>query len=246
MPLTSFGIGVGYGLEFVRGPVGGTSPLLTDLAEVWEMDETSGNRSGAHAGLVLTDNNTVGSASGKLGNAARFIAANNEYLSLSGATDLLAGVNGFTIAAWVKPDVVNQTQQIAGVWEGTTLTDQYRIGILSSGEYFAQIRNNAGTTALAKIAGSAVAGAWRLVFGWYDPTAETINIQVFDGSTNPTSSISFTDTLNVPPSPLFNVAKGGAAYYDGLIDQTLVWQQVPSLTERTDLWNSNAGLVYPF
>jgi hypothetical protein len=226
-------------------PSGNT--LINDLLAYWKLDETSGTRFDSTANNNdLTDNNTVGSGTGKIGNAASFVAANNEYLSRSSSSGLLAGTGGITVAAWVKPDVVNQTQQIAGVWEGTTLTDQYRIGILASGEYFVQVRDNSGTTALTSIAGSAVSGAWRLVFGWYDATAQTINLQVFDGSTNPTSTISFTATLNVPSSPLFNVAKGGAAYYDGLIDELGSWERVLTLTERTQLYNSGSGLTYPF
>jgi hypothetical protein len=223
------------------------SPLLNDLAAYWKLDETSGTRFDSTANSNdLTDNNTVGSGTGKIGNAAQFVAANSEYLDLSSASGLLAGTGGVTVAAWVKPDVVNQTQQIAGLWDGSTSTDQYRIGSLSTGEYFVQVRDNSGTTALTTIAGSAVSGAWRLVFGWYDATAQTINLQVFDGSTNPTSSLSFTATLNVPSSPLFNVAKGGAVYYDGLIDELGSWQRVLTLTERTQLWNSGSGLTYPF
>lgn len=57
------------------------SPLLTDLKAWYKQDETSGVRFDTVDSFDLTDNNTVEFKAGVIGNAAKFVAANSEYLS---------------------------------------------------------------------------------------------------------------------------------------------------------------------
>ena len=52
-----------------------------DIIAWWTLDETSGSRSDSHGTATLSDNNTVGYATGKQSNAASFVEANTEYLS---------------------------------------------------------------------------------------------------------------------------------------------------------------------
>lgn len=55
---------------------GAVSPLLTSLIAHWKLDEASGTRNDSHGTNHLTDNNTVTTATAKLGtNAAQFTAA---------------------------------------------------------------------------------------------------------------------------------------------------------------------------
>ena len=87
----------------------GSSPISTlrnGLIGYWDFDETSGNRAAAfQAGsLTMTDNNTVGNAAGKLGNAASFVRANSEDFSIadSALVSMGAGSNTqFAFTAWV-------------------------------------------------------------------------------------------------------------------------------------------------
>jgi hypothetical protein len=76
------------------------SSVLNDLIDLFPLDETSGNRTGVHAGTVLTDNNTVGSTTGVLGNAASFEESASEYLSgYSGAGMTTAQ---FSVMHWIN------------------------------------------------------------------------------------------------------------------------------------------------
>ena len=56
------GVGLPYSQLGITGTAG--SALKTSLVEYWNLDETSGTRAGSHAGLDLTDNNTVTSNPG--------------------------------------------------------------------------------------------------------------------------------------------------------------------------------------
>lgn len=58
------------------------STLLVGIFAHWPLDEESGTRYDTVDSNHLTDNNTVGFASGKIGNAASFVASNGESLTL--------------------------------------------------------------------------------------------------------------------------------------------------------------------
>src|SRR5690606_5066683 len=79
------------------------NPGTTGLVSWWTLGETSGTRYDSHGTNHLTDNNTVGSALGKLGGiSAQFVAANIESLSINDNASLSLNNTNFTIATWVK------------------------------------------------------------------------------------------------------------------------------------------------
>lgn len=78
-----------------------TNPGTTDLIAWWSMDETSGTRSDSYSTNHLSDNNTVGYATGIKSNAASFDGANNEYFSL-GDNANLSMTGNFTLLMWVR------------------------------------------------------------------------------------------------------------------------------------------------
>ena len=84
-----------------------TGTLLNGLVSWWDLDEASGTRFDSHTANDvndLTDNNTVTQATGKVGNAAQFTAANLEHLSKSSASNLGADDRDFTWAQWIYLD----------------------------------------------------------------------------------------------------------------------------------------------
>src|SRR6185295_10218115 len=78
--------------------------IPNNLVAYWKLDETSGSRSDSFGSNTLTDNNTVGSTAGKVGNAAQFIQANTEYLSAADNAALSVADIDFTFAFWVYLD----------------------------------------------------------------------------------------------------------------------------------------------
>ena len=76
-----------------------SSSLFDDLVAYWNLNETSGDRADATGnGHTLTDNNTVGYATGKINNAASFVAANSGYLSIADPFYY----NEITICGWIN------------------------------------------------------------------------------------------------------------------------------------------------
>jgi hypothetical protein len=81
------------------------SPLLTSLISYWNLNEESGTRADSVTATAnnLTDNNTVTFvADGKQGNAANFVSANNESLSIASNSSLVCGDIDFTFGMWIR------------------------------------------------------------------------------------------------------------------------------------------------
>lgn len=87
----------------ISTPVFASSSLNTGLIAYWKLDETSGTRVDSEpTGTLqnLADNNTVLYNTGKLGNAADFVRAANESLSIADSSDLSTGPISFSVTFW--------------------------------------------------------------------------------------------------------------------------------------------------
>jgi hypothetical protein len=75
---------------------------LTDsLISYWKMDETSGTRYDSHGTNHLTDNNSVGSLTGKINSSAYFgPAPTTKYLNHIDSSDFDVGDIDFTFSLW--------------------------------------------------------------------------------------------------------------------------------------------------
>ena len=237
----------------------GTPPsfdLLSGLVSYWKLDEASGTRVDSHSTNDLTDNNTVTSVAGKIGNAAEFEADNSEFLSHATNGDLEAGDIDYTIACWVFLE--SKTNPYLGFVTKDSLTAngrQYYLFYASSSDRFVFGTANGGGAGLDQINevsasnfGSPSLGVWYYLVAWHDSSANTTNIQVNNGTVN-----SLTDIYTPTTAPsLANFLIGGfdnagsRLPMDGLIDEVGFWKRRLIPAERTALYNGGAGFAYPF
>ena len=224
----------------------GSSTLNNGLVAVWKLEETSGTRNDSKGSNHLTDNNTVLSAAGKLGTAADFEATNSEYLSIADNTDLSTGDIDFTFAFWVRleskaANMFFATKQAgAGSREFNTqynsAADRFRFGVSNDGTATVNIDANAF--------GSPSTATLYFIIVWHDATANTINIQVNDGTVNSTSHT--TGVFNSTAAFTIGATSVPASYHDGLIDNVYFWKRVLTTDERTALYGNGNGKDYPF
>ena len=224
----------------------GSSTLNNSLIAVWKLEETSGTRNDSKGANHLTDNNTVASATGKLGTAADFEVANSEYLSIADNTDLSTGDIDFTFAFWVQLESKAANMQFINK-QGAAGTREYSVSYILSGDRIRFGVSNDGTattTINADALGSPSTATWYFVVVWHDATANTINIKVNDGTTNSVShttgvfdgTVAFTMGATATPN----------TYHDGLLDNVYFWKRVLTAGEMTELYNSGNGKDYPF
>jgi hypothetical protein len=228
--------------------------LLNGLVSYWKLDEASTGvapvaRVDSHGDNDLTDNNTVTSRAGKISNAAEFTPANSEFLSHVSNADLLTGDISFTFSLWVYFDANGDYVVIGKDAAGAR---DYVID-KSSGLLRFYMNGGGDTTTPGNEADSQNGGApisanqWYYVIAWHDAAADTINIQVNNGTAVSTGTGgAFPATAAADFCIGARTYVGNQAYMDGAIDGVGFWKRTLTADEKTALYNSGDGLTYPF
>lgn len=216
----------------------------TGLEGYWKLDEVSGNRSDSHGSNTLTDNNTVGSASGVIGNAADFEAGNSEYLTIADNPSLSTGDIDFFVQAWIRAESADAAMIVCGKW-GSEGTREWVLYYDLNAHRFRLLVSNDGTNfSLVEIEPTAaVAGNTFCLHAWHDAANNEIGI-AFNAGTPVTTSHTTGCNNNTSNFTIGRNDDGPSGYFDGLIDEVGFWKRVPTSTERTQLYGSGAGLNY--
>lgn len=212
--------------------------LLTDLVSHWKLNEASGTRADSHGSNDLTDNNTVTSATGKIGDAGDFEADNTEYLTRADNSSLSLGADvDFTIAAWVNPETV-----VGGVVDKRTNNTTGIEYSLAFNGGLARLSIGNGSTNTFVEGGSFSAGTWYFLVAWHSSADNKIYIQIDNGT--PVEAAWTGGTQDTTAE--LRIGRAANNYFDGLIDSVSFWKRVLTSDERTSLYNSGNGLDYPF
>lgn len=234
------------------------NPGTTGLVEWWSLDEASGSRAGSHAGLTLTDNNTVGSAAGVLGNAASFAAASSEWLSSSSAS-IQPGTGDFSAVCWVKPATNFTTDGVGGGriiqrrgqggfgtvagWQFAAYRTGTNVYVCNTG-----VDDGAGNSV---ISGSSTAhliattAGFSLVALTWDSAADTLRVY-----SNAALVATYTGSTGVGSLTqsgrdfTFGATQTGAQAVDGEIDEGSFWTRLLTVDHLEWLYNSGAGRAY--
>src|ERR1041385_1506645 len=230
------------------GGGGGGAPLLNNLVAYWKLDEPDGTRFDSHGTNHLAEMTPMSSAPGKLGSAGRFVSGNSNYLAHPHNPDLaVTGNTPFTFSCWTWFDAKDDfkgfvLKRLTTAAESTEyqlyysiVYDRLRFGI-SDGSNIAHAEANA--------LGSPQVSTWYHVVFWYDPGAQTVNIQVNDGAVDSTFWPFGTQTT--PGDFTLGRAIPGFYYLDGRIDGVGFAKRQLTAAERTAHYNGGVGMDYPF
>jgi len=228
------------------------STLLDNIVAYWKLDEASGTREDSVGSNDLTDNNTVTQAQGKVDEAAQFTNEYPnpyEYLSHADNADLSTGDIDFTIAAWVYGDRTPESNEYWGIVTKDSDSD--------SREYFLIWNGNENRFHFRVMDGSASKGevkattfgapstlTWYFIVVWHDATANTVNIQVNNGTVDSAA----TSGAPADTDAEFRIGRDYSDNYrcwDGRIDEVGFWKRTLTEAERTALYNSGNGVSHP-
>ncbi len=217
------------------------SPLLTSLVAFYKLDEASGTRSDSVSTNHLTDNNTVTQAAGKVGNAAQFTAANSESLSITDNAALSLGADSdFTIACWIYLDSKATHMHIIAKRNAAAAIEYMLFYDTGADRFYFYIT---GTNIAATTIGSPATATWYFVVMWHDKTANTVNIQVNNGTADSAAWAGGTSDGDAA----FRIgAYDGGQYFNGRVDAVGFWSRVLTADERATLYNGGSGLEHPF
>jgi hypothetical protein len=228
----------------------GPSALLDDLVGYWPLGEASGDALDAHGSSDLTDNSTVGSAAGKVGNARDFEAGSSEHLSRADSADLSTGDIDFTVQAWVNFESLGAYRMLVTRDDFGASQREYALYYDLAADRLVFLVSSDGTataTVAANAFGAPSTATWYLVHAWHDAAANQIGIAVNAGAAD-TASHSAGVRDGTAPFALGAHFNSGSALntHDGLLDEVGFWKRVLTSGERAELYGGGSGLSYPF
>jgi hypothetical protein len=179
-------------------------------------------------------------------NAAQFVSANAEYLSVTDNAALSIGDQDFTVAGWVYIDSKATYGTIFSKGNPVSATPgqgEYGLMYKPSGDRFMLIMRNAdgsgGTNINADTLGSPSTGQWYFVAAWYNAATDTAQIQVNNGAVDSVSIASGPyDGANA--GQIGRIAAGFSS--DARVDGVGVWKRSLSADERATLYNGGRGV----
>jgi hypothetical protein len=227
--------------------------LLTGLVSYWKLDEASGQANDAHGVNHLTANNNPVSGVGKINNARQFVRASNQSLTLTGNSDLafsVAGGASMTMSAWVYLDT--KTNAYALISRGSAGSPAsafgYFLSYQTSGDRL-RIQWSTGSstrTLNADNFGAVPTATWLHIIAFIDRPNLRSGIRVNGGTINYDNSTLYSIALNSASLQFALGAIGSGTYHNGRIDEVGMWGRLLTDAEQLALYNSGAGLAYPF
>ena len=220
--------------------------IVDNLVSYWKLEESSGNaRIDSHGSNDLTDNNTVGQATGKIGEGADFESGNSEYLNITNAAQTgLDFTSDFSFNSWIKPESAHIGTLCSknGSYGNFGFTFQIRSGgelrvILSS--------NGTSETIKTTTAAPITTGVFQMVTAVYDASAGSVTFY-YNGTSleietgYPTSFNNSSDDFR-----LGKLSSGGAAYFDGIMDEVRISNVARSADWiKTEYYNQNSPSTF--
>lgn len=225
--------------------------LTDNLVSYWKLDEASGNALDAHGSNELTDNNTVGTGTGKIGNARDLEASSAEYFNRTDNADLSLGDTDWTLAGWIRGESITGYPIVASKGWANTLGVNSEFALYVSDIYSSQLRlevaSGSGSSAAGAINassfGTLTTNAWYFFVAWHDAANNILGISVNNTSNTTSYSLGANDGNQ---AFVLGASPAQSLYWDGLLDEVGFWRRVLTSQERTDLYNSGNGLEYPF
>lgn len=219
---------------------------ITGIREYYSSDEASGNLLGAHASLDLTESGLVGSATGIVSGARDYESGDSDFFYRSSHSTFQFGDNTRGFMAWVRLE--SKTGSHMSILTKTTDGE---------GEYFLAYNNSddrfkfdvfggsswgSAGSVTAESLGSPSTATWYLVVAWHDAAANTLNIQVNNGTIDSSSHSAGVHSAAGDFCIGGNTAFG--QYFDGLIDEVFHFDGSPSDDDLTWAYNFGNGRTY--
>lgn len=211
----------------------------------WSLDEASGTRATSVGTDALSDNGSVGSAAGKLGDCATFDGT-TQWLSAADSADLDASGGDWSFACWVYLTNNASVYIVAGKWDDG-VDGEWRLYHSGSTFYFtAQVFDGGSAPqAAASTFGFPAINTWHHVVVRWKASTTTLSISV-NGSANTDANAAAVQAHATAKAFTLGAGHGGGVKMPGRLDEA-VWWQGYCLTdaEVDEHYNAGAGVAYP-
>lgn len=222
---------------------------LTDgLESYWPLNEASGNAIDVHGSNDLTETSgTIAAATGKISGARDFEAGDSENFRAASSASLTTGDIDFTVSAWVMLESTGDNREIVCKFNaGGDSASEFKLDYGSAADRFRFVvrvaSGGSNGTVTDTVLGAPSLATWYFLVAWHDAGANTLNLQINNGTVDSVSHTTGVRTGTVD-WVIGDVSASGDPW-DGLLCEIGFWKRVLTSDERTALWNDGDGLAY--
>lgn len=226
--------------------------LETNLAAYWPLGEPSGTRIDAHSINDLSDNNTVLSATGKIGIGADFESSASEYLSIADGSQTGLDITGdYSIGGWVKLESTPSSSTSYALYNkggnsgsdgglgceysNVSGTTRIRSSWYKSPSSFSRVYHNFTIST----------GTWYHIVCVVDIDAPSNSRIYIDGTSyTPTVENADATSANNNSEPVEVGRSKDDQHFDGLLDELGIWSRILTTQEIQYLYNNGSGIPY--
>jgi hypothetical protein len=214
-----------------------TGVWKSEYKGVWHLQEASSTRYDSTSNNNdLTDNNTVGTTTGKFGTAADFVSSNSEYLNISDGSQTGLDISStLSYSAWINVDSDGVRASVISKWVGTGSQRGFLTGPFADDKFWFQSTEDGGTGKFTNISTDSAqmtgeAGNWVRLDGVFtiastssgqfykdgSAVATTVSLDVGNSIYNSTAAFEISGENN-GSADLFNGAMQEIRIYDGTL-----------------------------
>lgn len=238
---SSFNSGIPRAISIAIAEAAAPDPggTLTNLIAYWRMDEASGSRYDSVGSMNLAQAGSVGSDTGKLGTRCATLGTTSVGMHASGAS--LGALNSETVffAGWYRLDSVSgaSAKPIALLELNNGGASHLQLAIKYDHAINRIIAETVDETTIAAEAISV--GTWYHILATWN--GSLVNLYV---NNNGSSDMTHTDRdgYNEVTQIAFGNSSTGHSFS---VDDWGIWDEAPSATDRSDLYNAGSGAIPP-
>ena len=223
--------------------------LTDNLVSYWKADESSGNMADSVGSNTLTNVGTCTFATGKINNGV-VTTRNSKYMESTTSTGLNP-TGAFSINFWVNWSALD-----TGNWNGMfskldNTSRAWGTGILNAGggNYTVQLDlgTSGGSSNTHTVTRAITTGTWYMFTFVYNGSTTSVNI--YQNGTNVYTTSSAQASVQAGTANVRLAWRNNPSTVDGstgTFDEIGFWNRAITSSEVTELYNSGAGLQYPF
>lgn len=214
----------------ILSAVGETLPLnlANGLQHYWAMEGAAGaSESDLIGSTTLSDTNTVGTGTGKVGSARTFAVASSQRLTAADAAAIELGNNDFTITGWLNATDATPASNMSVIakYESTGNQKSFRVLLLTTGRMLAGISTDGSTDTQVSPTLVLSDATWYFFALRYDKTTGLLELSIngnFSGSSYASTTIT-SGVFNGTGILEIGASDTGSLFFGGSIDEIGWW-----------------------
>jgi hypothetical protein len=228
----------------LTNPLYNALPKLSNIQGFWRFEDDFTDESDNGYDLTETSG-TIPFVSGKIGKAGDFEADDTEYLAIANASCPNLNITGdLFICAWVKPESIDTIMTVVSKWD--TDRTQYLLRIQDA-KVRMFISENTIDNSNATSTDTIGSGAWAWIAGSFQASDGYIRTYLNgaeNGAGNDTAYAAIGSDTEDFMIGAYKTSNAAANYYDGLIDEVLIYNAIPSAAEIARIYAITSEAMY--